>query len=304
MGRVIAVCISEKKGTVKESVGSCEVLVNFGLKNDAHAGTGRQVSLLASEKVRAFAEKNAVEIAPGTFGENILTSGIDYNSYPLGTIFEIGEVRLVMIQKGKKCHSGCEIQKQTGKCIMPTEGVFAKVLRGGVISEEDEITVSEESLFTAAVLTASDRCKEGTREDISTNVMAEMLEKQGYLVVKKSLLSDDTGGLIDELTSICDNEKPDVIFTSGGTGLSPRDNMPEATLAVAHKNVPGIAEAIRAYSMTITDKAMLSRGVCVMRNKTLIINLPGSPKAVRECLEFLLPPLEHGIMIMRGTGDD
>ena len=90
-------------------------------------------------------------------------------------------------------------------------------------------------------------------------------------------------------------------MTTGGTGLSPRDVTPEATLAVAERNVPGIAEYMRAKSFEITPKAMLSRGVAVLRGKTLIINLPGSPKAVREVLEFLLPELSHGLRILRGS---
>lgn len=103
---------------------------------------------------------------------------------------------------------------------------------------------------------------------------------------------------------LADVEKVDVIFTTGGTGLSPRDNTPEATLRAATKNVPGIAEAIRAYSLTITPRAMLSRAVSVMRNRTLIINLPGSPKAVKESLAFILPTLSHGIEIMKGEAGE
>ena len=311
MGKITAVCISREKGTPKENIGACEMLENYGLKGDAHAGSRRQVSLLslervreAEEKLRESSEKPVIKLKPGIFCENILAEGIDFKSYPLGTIFEIGECRLVLIQIGKKCHSGCTVRNLTGKCIMPTEGVFAKVLHGGTVKAGDEIKVAEKRMFTAAVLVASDRSSRGEREDLSGPAAVSILEQAGYMVLENSLLPDEKEELEKKLKSICDELRPDVLFTSGGTGLSPRDCMPEATLAVAEKNVPGIAEAIRAYSMTITKKAMLSRAVSVMRGRTLIINLPGSPKAVKECLDYILPVLEHGIEIMRGEGDN
>ena len=186
---------------------------------------------------------------------------------------------------------------------MPTEGVFARVVKGGVVSVGDDFEFLEGRRFSAAVLVASDRCSTGEREDKSGPVIKEILQKAGYLVSPVTLLSDDEGGLFSALCHIADSQKPDVIFTSGGTGFSPRDNMREATLRAATKEAPGIAEALRAYSMTITPRAMLSRGASVIRNKTLIINLPGSPKAGKECVEYVLPVLEHGIPILRGEGD-
>ena len=311
MGKITAVCISKEKGTPKENIEKCEIIENFGLKDDAHAGSIRQVSLLSAERVKEAEKKlkessgeSAIKLTPGIFGENILAEGIDFKSYRLGTVFEIGECRLALTQIGKKCHSGCTVQNLTGKCIMPTEGVFAKVLKGGTVKVGDDIKVAEKRMFTAAVLIASDRSARGEREDKSGVLAKEILENADYLVLDYKVLPDDRQELENKLKSLCDETKPDVVFTSGGTGLSPRDCMPEATLSVAEKNVPGIAEAIRAYSMTITKKAMLSRAVSVMRGKTLIINLPGSPKAVKECLEYVLPVLEHGIEIMRGEGDN
>ena len=118
------------------------------------------------------------------------------------------------------------------------------------------------------------------------------------------LLPDDEEGLINVMTEICDIERPDVLFTTGGTGFSPRDRMPEATRRIAERDVPGIAEGIRAYSLTITPRAMLSRAVSVIRGGTLIVNLPGSPKAVEECLTYLMPVLEHGLGILRGEADE
>lgn len=161
-----------------------------------------------------------------------------------------------------------------------------------------------EKRFRAGIITASDKGSRGEREDLSGPAICEMIEPEGYEVVSMKVLPDDEDSLYDEMVRLADEEKVDVIFTTGGTGFSPRDNTPEATMRAATKNVPGIAEAIRYYSLKITPRAMLSRAVSVMRNRTLIINLPGSPKAVRESLDFILPSLRHGIEIMKGdTGE-
>ena len=183
---------------------------------------------------------------------------------------------------------------------MPREGVFARVLRGGSIRNGDELELVEKNGFRAAVITASDKGSSGEREDQSGPAAAAILKAAGYEVLGVTVLPDDEDALYHEMVRLCDEEKADVVFTTGGTGFSPRDNTPEATLRAATKNAPGIAEAMRAYSLQITPKAMLSRAASVMRNQSLIINLPGSPKAVGECLEYILPPLSHGIAIMRG----
>lgn len=301
-GKIRAVCISEKKGTPKKDVGRAKIIEYFGLENDAHAGTVREVSLLSLEKVEEF-KKNGAEVSPGDFGENLLIEGFDFKTFPVGTRFKCNDVILEIIQIGKKCHSACTVTQRTGKCIMPQEGVFAHVVHGGTVSAGDEIELLEGRRFSAAVLVASDRCSSGEREDKSGPAIKEVLEKNGYLVAGITLLPDDEEGLYKSLCSIADIQKPDVIFTSGGTGFSPRDMMPEASKRAATKDAPGIAEAIRAYSLTITPRAMLSRAVSVIRGKTLIINLPGSPKAGKECVEYVLPVLEHGIPVLRGEGD-
>lgn len=150
------------------------------------------------------------------------------------------------------------------------------------------------------VLTASDRSARGEREDVSGPEAERLLRQAGYQVVGRKILPDEKELLEEEMKRICDEETADLILTTGGTGFSMRDWTPEATLAVAHRQVPGISEALRAYSLGITKRAMLGRGVSVIRNRTLIINLPGSPKAVRESLEYLLPALEHGLDILTG----
>ena len=305
MGKVIAVCISEKKGTVKTDVGSCRIIQDYGLENDAHAGSGRQVSLLSYEKFSEFKETNAgrVEIVPGVFGENLLVEGFDFKTLPIGTRFKCGDCILELMQIGKRCHTGCEISKIAGKCIMPVEGVFARVIEGGVVSNGDEFTMISRP-YRACILTASDRSYNGEREDLSGPCIAKIIGEAGYEVISTSLCPDDEDVLADTLIKMCDELKPDVIFTTGGTGLSPRDHMPEATKKVAHRDVPGIAEYMRLKSMEITPNAMLSRGVSVIRDNTLIVNLPGSPKAVGECLSFILPSLQHGLGLLRGDKMD
>lgn len=155
--------------------------------------------------------------------------------------------------------------------------------------------------MTVAIVVASDKGAAGERQDRSGKEIERIVTEKGYEIVSYAVLSDDFEVLRDELLRLCDEVKVDLVLTTGGTGLSPRDNTPEATLSVAHKEVPGISEAMRSYSMTITKRAMLSRGVSVIRNSTLIINLPGSPKAVCESLEYIIDELEHGIGIMKGT---
>ena len=154
-----------------------------------------------------------------------------------------------------------------------------------------------QSPFTAAVVTLSDKGAAGEREDKSGQIIKQMLTEAGYLIEKTLLLPDDLELIRLTLVCLCERNV-NLIVTTGGTGFSKRDVTPEATLAIAHRNAPGIAEAIRYHSLSITGKAMLSRGVSVIRGSTLIVNLPGSPKAVKESLEYILPHLRHGIEVL------
>ncbi|MDO5424603.1 MAG: MogA/MoaB family molybdenum cofactor biosynthesis protein [Eubacteriales bacterium] len=152
----------------------------------------------------------------------------------------------------------------------------------------------------AAIITASDSGYEGKREDLSGPVIREILEAGGYEVVHTRLLPDERKMLAEEMARIADEGIAELVVTTGGTGFSPRDCTPEATMDVCERAVPGIPEAMRAYSMTITPRAMLSRAAAGIRKSTLIVNLPGSPKAVRESLEYILPALDHGLEILTG----
>ncbi|AQR95443.1 MULTISPECIES: MogA/MoaB family molybdenum cofactor biosynthesis protein [Clostridium] len=153
-------------------------------------------------------------------------------------------------------------------------------------------------MFRVAIITSSDSGYRGEREDKSGPVIRNIVEENGYEVVYTVLLPDEKDLISAEMKKICDENIADLILTTGGTGFSPRDCMPEATLAIGEKIVPGIPEAMRAYSMQFTKRAMLSRAAAVIRKSTLIINLPGSPKAVTECLEYIITELHHGLEIL------
>ena len=156
----------------------------------------------------------------------------------------------------------------------------------------------------AAIITLSDSGYRGEREDKSGPAIREILEKEGYEVVAMELLPDDRAMIAGKLQEIADSGSTDLILTTGGTGFSQRDVTPEATEEVIERRVPGIPEAMRAYSMTITKRAMLSRATAGIRRTTLIINLPGSPKAVRESLEYIIGALDHGLEILSGEATD
>lgn len=143
MGKVISTNISEIRGIQKHNVGRVKLVEDFGIENDAHAGKWhRQVSLLSHEKIEAFRARGA-EVKDGAFGENIVVSGIDFKNLPVGTRFKCNDVILEMTQIGKECHHGCEIFQKMGDCIMPREGVFAKIIHGGEIAVGDEMTILE-----------------------------------------------------------------------------------------------------------------------------------------------------------------
>lgn len=158
-------------------------------------------------------------------------------------------------------------------------------------------------MYRTGIITLSDKGSQGLREDKSGPLIQTMLETvTGFEVVKTTILPDDMDTIKAELIAWTDEDKLDLILTTGGTGFSERDWTPEATIAVCDRLTPGIPEAMRYYSLQITPKAMLSRSAAGIRGKTLIINLPGSPKAVKENLEAILPALDHGIKMLLSSG--
>lgn len=159
-------------------------------------------------------------------------------------------------------------------------------------------------MISVGIITASDKGSRGEREDLSGQVIKTMVEEIGWEVKDLVIVPDEQKILEQTMLSFADELKVDVIFTTGGTGFSPRDVTPEATLAVVERLTPGIPEAMRYESLKITPRAMLSRAQAGIRGKTVIINLPGSPKSVKECLAVVLQSLEHGIEILKGTAGE
>lgn len=306
MGKIHALCTSEQKGTLKKPQDRVVFATEWGIKGDAHAGKWhRQVSFLGLQEIADF-RKSGAQVELGAFGENIVAEGIRFKDLPVGTRLRTGEVWFEITQIGKECHKDCAIRQQVGDCIMPREGIFGRVLHGGEVQVGDELEIvpnGEKMPLEAAVITASDKGSRSERVDESGAKAAEILTANGYTVVKKIILPDEQEQLEDKMLELAERGIA-LIATTGGTGFSPRDITPEATLAVCERLAPGIPEAMRALSLKITNRAMLSRAQAGICRRSLIVNLPGSKKAVEECLGFILPPLKHGIDILRGeTGE-
>lgn len=301
--KVIAICKSDIKGTSKVCIPEAEFVEDWGIRNDAHAGNWhRQISLLSKEKIDLFNEKGA-NVKYGAFGENIVLQGYDLKTLPIGSIIEIGDsVVLRVTQIGKQCHSGCDIAQRMGECIMPNNGIFARVLNGGKVSINDEIRIFEN--HRVSIITLSDKAYNKQRIDTSSEVIKKIMLEKNYEIVSKIILPDEKEPLENLLIKICDSKKADLILTTGGTGLSQRDITTEATKQVITKEVPGLSEAIRYQTMKYTSKAMLTRGVSGIRGNTLIVNLSGSPIAVEEQLNSIIDVLKHGLDTLNGISNE
>ncbi len=303
-GKIYSINISKRKGISKFPVSEAELIKGLGVKGDAHSSPGdRQVSLLSIESIRRqFAcpkIKNVVRLKPGDFAENITTEGIDLASLKIGDVLMAGKVVELQISKiGKECHKFCSIYHKAGDCIMPREGIFTRVLKGGKIKVRDKIHV----IIKTAILTISDRASKGEYPDKSGEIIKSIIKDIQAEIVRYEIIPDDPKLIKQKFIEYCDSLKMDLVISTGGTGLGPRDFTPEVTAAIIEKEVPGISEAIRIEGLKSTRRAMLSRGITGIRGQTLIINLPGSPKAVREALATILEAVQHGLEMMRGKG--
>ncbi len=296
-GRVVEVCVSANKGERKRAVELIEMVENHGIAGDAHAGPWhRQVSLLAEESIEKMRAKG-LSVGPGDFAENITTRGLPLADLPVGTTMLAGKCVLRITQIGKECHTRCAIYHLAGDCVMPREGIFAEVLRGGHLRSGDRVYVLPE--FRAAVITLSDRCYRNETVDESGPRLVEELKLWGA-EVDGVLLPDEAALLTAKLRELVSSGKYSLILTTGGTGLSARGVTPEATLQVIDRLVPGISESIRAESMKITPHAMLSRGVAGLAGRTLVVNLPGSVKGALESFAILSGALPHALEVLSG----
>jgi molybdenum cofactor synthesis domain-containing protein len=305
-GAVEAVCTSNEKGP-KQPVDCIELRRGHGAVGDIHAGTWhRQLSLLALEHIDEM-RKTLPDLAFGAFGENIVIRGLDPSAIAIGRRLRVGEDAVIQItQHGKECHNRCVIYDQVGDCIMPRHGTFARVVQSGRVAGGDELVIDPAfDCYRYAVITVSDRGAAGEREDGAGPLVAELVQTAiGGFEVAREIIPDDREAIANLLVHLCDEQVCDLVVTTGGTGLSPRDVTPDATLGIVDREVPGIAEAMRAAGLAKTPRAMLSRAVCGQRNQTLIVNLSGSPKAVREQLEVVASVLAHALETATGIPQD
>ena len=294
MGRIMAVNISEKKGTQKKNVHSAKLIEDWGIENDAHAGKWhRQVSLLSYEKIEDFKAKGA-PVDEGAFGENLIVRGIDLKHLPVGTRLQCGDVLLEVTQIGKQCHSGCEIYKIMGDCIMPREGIFTKVLKGGVISEGDEINVVKRPM-RAAVLTSSDSGYAGEREDVSGPTIRKILEENGYQVVHTILLPDDREMLAQEIHRLSTRKEHSMVTVDMGAISeslfeSELFGHERGSFTDAYESRPGKFEAASGSSLFMDEignlpLAMQAKLLTVLQNRK--ITRIGSNKVIPVDIRLL-----------------
>jgi len=298
------VCTAAVKGRAKHARDRVVLRAAQGIEGDAHAGAGhRQVSMLAEDDI-AMMRARGLELAHGAFGENLVIGELALAELGIGSRLALGEAEIEVTQLGKECHDPCAISRRAGVCIMPQTGIFAVVLKGGSVRPGDEVqvrTLVPRSVMQAAVLTISDSAAEGRREDTAGPAVARLLEQHEQLrLAWAGVVPDDASEISEQLTQLA-SRGLDLVATTGGTGCGPRDATPEATRAVIEREVPGLAEAMRISSAGITPHAWLQRGVCGIRRSTLIVNLPGSPKAAVENLAAIMPAIPHAVQLLRGN---
>ncbi|MCX7861642.1 MAG: molybdopterin-binding protein [Bacteroidales bacterium] len=302
--KVVSINISTEKGTIKQPISKAK-LTNKGIEGDAHAGLWhRQVSLLGIESIKRFEAILKRNILPGEFAENITTEGLELmECQPLDT-FSSCQVELMVTQIGKSCHGdGCSIFQQVGKCVMPKEGIFAKVRREGILKTGDSF-VYHPKVFKIAVITLSDRASSGEYNDLSGEIIKQKITE--HFTTKKRLyktyyhLIPDNSELLKNLIVKAIEEKIDYIFTSGGTGISPKDITIETIKPLIDKEIPGIMEYIRIKYGQQKPQALLSRSIAGIAQNSCIFTLPGSTRATEEYMSEILPQLEHITYMLYG----
>jgi molybdenum cofactor synthesis domain-containing protein len=301
---ILSVNISEKKGTVKKPVSEIH-LNEYGVEGDAHSGKWhRQVSMLAKESFEKFSAQAGREIAFGEFAENITTEGmLLYEASPLDR-FYCEELELEVTQIGKKCHGdNCAIYREVGNCVMPKEGIFCRVLSLGDLKAGDVLEYIPK-IYSTLVITMSDRAYAGEYEDRSGPRLSELLhtffEENKWLHEIENVVIPDDEVALSALLLDAVEQGVDFIFTTGGTGIGPRDISPEVVRSVIRKEIPGIMEMIRMKYGAEKPNALLSRAVAGSTDKTLIFALPGSVKAVNEYMEEISKSLRHMVYMLHG----
>jgi molybdenum cofactor synthesis domain-containing protein len=304
MIRITSVNISEQKGTIKKPVDQIG-LTHYGVKDDAHAGHwNRQVSLLGTESIAKFEAEAGRKVNPGEFAENITTEGMDlWKTHPLDR-FTSGDIEMEVTQIGKECHgTSCAIFKEVGNCVMPKEGIFCRVLSPGILAAGMELEYHPK-MYRILVITLSDRASAGEYEDRSgvriRELMTEFFELQAlHHFIHYSLIPDDPQKL-EELLHKAKEELIDLVITTGGTGIGPRDFTPDVVKPLLDKEIPGIMEMIRMKYGNDKPAALLSRSVAGVMGKSLVFTLPGSVRAVNEYMEEISKSLMHMMYMLHG----
>lgn len=301
---VISVNISDKKGIVKHPVSEVH-LGAYGIENDAHSGRWhRQVSMLGNESIDRFSVTAGRKINFGEFAENISTKGMELILAKPFDIFINDNITLEVTQIGKECHGHtCNIFKEVGNCVMPKEGIFCRVKKGGILKAGDQL-VYIPKVFKVAVITMSDRACAGEYEDISGPSIIRLVEdyfksKDRDYSFNVHLLPDDA----EKLKQCFEDELKtgtDIIITTGGTGVGIKDITIETIRPLIDKEIPGIMEMIRMKFGQEKPNALLTRSIAGVKNYSLIYALPGSVKAVKEYMPEIFRTLEHLMYMLHG----
>ncbi len=301
---VVSVNVSERKGTIKHPVDRLTIDA-AGAVGDAHAGLWhRQISLLSEASLERFAAEMGRPVRPGEFAENVTVRGLDAVGVAVLDRFRFGTVELEVSQIGKECHGqGCAIFHEVGQCVMPVEGIFTRVIAGGALAAGARGELVPRP-FAIRILTLSDRAAAGQYEDRSGPRIRELLDgwlagRRWHPKIDARVLPDDSRQLRDELTAAVAGGV-DVVFTTGGTGVGPRDITPETAAAVCERLLPGIMEHIRMKFGAAKPNALLSRSIAGVAGKTQIYTLPGGVRAVEEYLGEILKTLEHVVFMLHG----
>lgn len=294
--------ISEKKGTIKTPRKEI-TLTPEGIAGDAHAGKWhRQVSLLAAESIQSFEGELGRKIEYGEFAENITTLGFPVHLTKPFDRFVSQNAVLEVTQIGKKCHgTNCEIFQQTGKCVMPSEGIFCRVIKPGKLTEGETLEYQPRT-FRIKVITLSDRAYEGIYKDKSGPLIEKLskdwFKQTGYLCETfRSVIPDEPEMLELELQQAI-SEGFDIIYTTGSTGIGPRDVAPKVISSFIDLEIPGIMDMIRLKYGAEKPSALLSRSIAGVKDKTLVFSLPGSTKAVHEYLSEIHKILMHSFLML------
>lgn len=304
MIKIVSVNTSEQKGTIKKPVDQI-VLTHTGVQGDAHAGHwNRQVSLLGTESILKFETEVSRKVMPGEFAENLTTTGMDlWTTHPLDR-FTAGDIELEVTQIGKECHgTSCAIFKEVGNCVMPKEGIFCRVLSPGILKVAMELEYHPK-IYRILVITLSDRAFAGEYEDRSGPRIQELVKDffgslNLHHIIHYSLIPDDPHKL-EELIHKAKEELVDLVLTTGGTGIGPRDFTPDVVKSMLDKEIPGIMEMVRMKYGADKPAALLSRSIAGVMGKSLVFTLPGSVKAVNEYMAEIFRSLIHMTYMLHG----